>query len=129
MNYETQGLQKRYFETLLQGNSEVCSVVIDEAIDKGLSLNNIYIHIITPSQIKLGELWHNGEISIAQEHLATNITIEQMARLRATFAPKKLHGLRAIVAVAEKDLHYLGAQMVADLLYSSGWRVAANASP
>lgn len=123
MNQETQGLQKRYFEAIVQGNANACSKVVSDALEKGLSLAHIYCDVITLAQKKMGELWHEGEISVAQEHLATMITLQEMARLRSVFEPKKLHGLQAVVAVAEKDLHVLGAQMVADLLYINGWKV------
>ncbi|BBM87201.1 cobalamin-dependent protein [Candidatus Uabimicrobium amorphum] len=123
MNHETQGLQKRYLETLVQGNADACSKVISDALEKGLSLAHIYCDVIAPSQAKMGALWLDGEINIAQEHLATMITLQEMARLRSVFEPKKLHGLQAVVAVAEKDLHVIGAQMVADLLYINGWKV------
>ena len=92
MNHETQGLQKRYFEALVQGNADACSKAISDALEKGLSLANIYCDVITPAQAKMGELWHEGEISIAQEHLATMTTLQEMARLRSVFEPKKIHG-------------------------------------
>ena len=42
-------------------------------------------------------MWHRGEINIAQEHLATAITMQMMDRQRQAAKPRTPIGLRALV--------------------------------
>jgi methylmalonyl-CoA mutase cobalamin-binding subunit/DNA-binding XRE family transcriptional regulator len=60
---------------------------------------------------------------VAQEHLATQITFDQMARLRHVARPSQQVGLSAVVTAIEGEQHCVGARMVADLLEQAGWSV------
>jgi methanogenic corrinoid protein MtbC1/DNA-binding XRE family transcriptional regulator len=70
---------------------------------------------------------------VAQEHLATEITLEAMSRLRqrarvavsasdVSSAPPDT-ARRAVVSTIEGDQHFVGVRMVADLLIQVGWEV------
>ena len=74
---------------------------------------------------EIGRLWETAQISVAQEHLSTQITQAAIATLAIY-----LHGGDPIgagrVAVAGSspgELHALGTQMVADFLETQGWEV------
>jgi methanogenic corrinoid protein MtbC1/DNA-binding XRE family transcriptional regulator len=73
--------------------------------------------------VEVGERWHRGQLSVAQEHHATQITLSQMQRLRRLVPLSRSHGQRAIVAAVEHEEHDLGARVVADLLAMDGWEV------
>jgi hypothetical protein len=53
---------------------------------------------------------------VADEHLATEITLGQMQRLRERLAPGPRPGGQAIVACVEGEGHAIGARMLADLV-------------
>ena len=76
-------------------------------------------------------MWHQGIINIAQEHLATAITMQMMDRQRQAAKPRTPLGLRALVTPVKDDQHFVGARMIADLLIIDGWDVDFfwNATP
>lgn len=114
---------KDYVRAVLDGDSHTASRTIDSALRLGLSVQRIYADVFTPTLIELGTLWHGGKISIAQEHLASQITIDQMARLRSMVIPQASLNLHCVVATVHGDAHAIGSQMIADYLLWDGWSV------
>ena len=94
--------REKYGEALVLGESVLAHAVIEQALGRGLSRAEIYLEVLTPSQIRLGEMWHEGSINVAQEHLATTITMEMMDYLRQGMKPRTGLGVRAVVAPVEE---------------------------
>ena len=114
---------ERYFSALTQGEPILARSVIDQALSFGASRADVYLRILAPAQVRIGELWHRSAINVAQEHLATTITIEMMDFLRNGMEPGPSLGARAVVTPVEDDQHFIGARMVADFLAMDGWDV------
>jgi len=89
----------------------------------GVIPSRLYLEVLMPAQIEIGARWHRGDVTIPQEHIATQITLRQMARLRAMLKTRLKLGLRAVVSSVEGDQHFLGAQAMADFLVVDGWEV------
>ena len=115
--------REQYSRAALLGERALARSVLEQAIDRGIGHADLYLEVLTSAQVRMGELWHRGEINTAQEHLATTITMEMMDLLRQTMAPRKSLGLRALVTPVEGDQHYVGARIVADFLLMDGWEV------
>ena len=113
----------RYFEALCAGNQSQASLIVAQALAAGCSPRSIYLQILIPAQTRIGELWHAGQVTIAQEHLATQITLSEMARLRERMKPRPSLGQNALVSAVHGDHHTVGGRMVADFLYLDGWEV------
>ena len=113
----------RYGEALVLGEPVLAHAVIEQALGRGLSRAEVYLEVLTPSQIRLGEMWHEGSINVAQEHLATTITMEMMDYLRQGMTARTGLGVRAVVTPVEGDQHTIGARMIADFLAMDGWEV------
>ena len=113
----------RYFSALTQGEPVLARSVVSQALSFGASRADIYLRILAPAQVRIGELWHRGAINVAQEHLATTITIEMMDFLRSGIEPGPSLGVRAVVTPVEDDQHFIGARIVADFLAMDGWDV------
>lgn len=112
-----------YIAALLKGEKEVASQVVKRGLKAGLSLTDIYLKVLTPSQYHIGEKWFNKEISVSEEHLASQITLQQMDFLKHLIIPKSPLGVKAVVTTLEGDWHLLGARILADFLYEDGWEV------
>ncbi len=121
----------RYADAVARGQTTVAQSIIDDAIANGATPAEIYLSVLAPAQVKLGDMWHRGEINIAQEHLATAITMQMMDRQRQAAKPRTPLGLRALVTPVKDDQHFVGARMIADLLIMDGWDVDFfwNATP
>ncbi len=112
-----------YGEAQVQGAPVLAHAVIEQALGRGLSPADIYLDVLAPSQVRLGEMWHEGRINVAQEHLATSITMAVMDHLRQGMTPRAGLGVRAVVTPVEGDHHSIGARMIADFLAVDGWEV------
>ena len=115
--------RERYTAAVARGESNAAESIIQQAISRGATSPEIYLSVLAPAQVKLGEMWHRGEINIAQEHLATAITVQMMDRQRQNARPRTPRGLRALVTPVQDDEHSVGARMIADLLILDGWDV------
>ncbi len=123
--------REHYIDALTRGEPGLARSVITNAVNNGVTTPEIYLSVLAPAQVKLGELWHQGVINIAQEHLATGITMQMMDIQRQAASPRPPLGLRAVVMPVEGDQHFVGARMMADLLILDGWDVDFfwNATP
>ena len=116
-------LKQRYLEAVSNGEATQAELVVEEGAKQGFSMFDIYLSVLIPTQIDIGQAWHDGKVSVAQEHLATEISLEQMNRLRSQIIPRSKLGFRVVVTTVEGDPHYIGARMVADFFLADGWDV------
>ena len=116
-------LRERYLEFLIQMDPVASAIIIKEARKQGFDLVQIYLEILAPAQVEIGKKWYDGTLNVAQEHLATQITMRQMEHLRQKFLPAQKQGLRIVVSSVEGESHDIGARMVADFFYMDGWEV------
>ena len=116
--------QDRFAKAIMAGDAPAAMQIVDELLVKRQTLDDIYLRVIAPSLVGLGESWCRGEASTGEEKLATQIVVDQMERLRALFvAPGARSPYRVMVACVEGEHHFIGARMAADLCASRGWNV------
>ena len=108
---------------LIVGQDREAGALVERWIDGGLAYDAICARGIQPAMYQVGELWSQGRISVAQEHLATAIAqrLLVVTYQAARFAPA--HGRRALFACVEGNHHGLGLRMVADAFAIAGWDV------
>ena len=70
---------------------------------------------------RAGQMWHQGEISVAHEHRATEILKSVLVRLIAEEGSKNRGGIQVVVACAPEERHEIGALMLALLLFRRGF--------
>lgn len=122
-DYSLSRLKQRYLDAVLIGEATSAGLVVEEGLKQGLGMFDIYLSILIPTQIDVGQAWHDGKANVAQEHLATQITLDQMNRLRSQIFPNSKLGFRVAVTTVEGDSHFIGARMVADFFLADGWNV------
>jgi methanogenic corrinoid protein MtbC1/DNA-binding XRE family transcriptional regulator len=118
-----QKLRESYTTAILSGSAEQAQRVVDQGLAAGVIPSKLYLEVLMPAQIEIGARWHRGEVTIPQEHIATQITLREMARLRGMLKTRLKVGLKAVVSSVEGDQHFIGAQAVADFLVVDGWEV------
>ena len=116
-------LTRRLTEGLRSGDQRQCLYVIDEALDSRFSPGIIYTNIISPANVEIGNLWHKGHISIAHEHVSTQISMKLLDHVLDKSTNSLPNGLSAIVTSVQGDGHCLGAKMMSNLLSLDGWKV------
>lgn len=119
----TADISARYEAAVLRGEASAAESVIHQGLLAGQSPVRLYMDVLAPAQRRLGMLWHEGRINVAEEHIATQITRSQMIRLRRDFQPRRRLNRRAVITSVVGDPHELGPMMVADFMYLDGWEV------
>jgi len=125
-----EGLQRDYLSFLLDARRDEALRIVLQAVDTGVDLESIYLHVIQPTQQKLGQLWQVGDISVAQEHYCTAATQFVMSQLQPYFLTHNTSGKTLVATCVGDELHEVGLRIVADLLEISGWNtiyLGANA--
>jgi methanogenic corrinoid protein MtbC1/DNA-binding XRE family transcriptional regulator len=116
-------LDRRYLEALVRGDAAAAAAVVEEARDRGLTVEQIYLHLLAPALAEVGARWRARRLSVADEHLASEITVREMERLRERLAPPPGNGPRAVLACVEDEPHTIGLRMVGDFLTIDGWTI------
>lgn len=116
-------IRELYLESIIAGDHADATAAIDKALAIGVTPKNIYTHILIPAQHVVGERWSTGDITVSQEHGATQITLAEMGRLRPMLRRKPSIGKRIVITALKGDPHQLGGRMASDFMQMEGWDV------
>ena len=116
-------LDRRYLEALVRGDAAAVGAVLEEARRSGLTVEQIYLHLLAPALAEVGARWRARRLSVADEHLASEITLREMERLRERLAPPPDGGPRAVLACVQGEAHAIGLRMFGDFLTIDGWTI------
>jgi methanogenic corrinoid protein MtbC1/DNA-binding XRE family transcriptional regulator len=124
-NYnDAQQWQARYVRALLDGSAESANQVVEEFLAARHSIAEIYRDLFAPAMAQVGDSWCRGATTVGVEHLASQIVLKQMDRLRSLHAVEHRDATyRILLACVEGEEHFIGARMMADLCFANGWAV------
>jgi len=116
--------QWRYAQALLNGDDQGAFKILHEMMLTRPPLGDLYLNLITPALVQIGQLWCDGKINVGLEKLASHLVLKHMDRLRGMYSSDG-HRLpqRILVSCVEGEQHCIGARMVADLFLIEGWLV------
>ena len=118
-------LGRAYADALLAADEAAAEIAIREAMDAGLHTAQIDDEIIAPALWLVGDLWKRGEISVADEHIATEISIRVLALQREAQRVAQTRGkYRVLLAAPAGELHVVALRMIDNLLRNAGYDVA-----
>lgn len=110
-----------YLNVLVNGDRHQALRIIMDAVDSGVPVKDIYIHVFQTSQYEIGRLWQLNKLSVPQERYCTAATQLIMSQLYPYIfsGEKKDH---TVVAMSiSNELHEIGIRMVADFFEMEGW--------
>jgi MerR family transcriptional regulator, light-induced transcriptional regulator len=117
-------LGRAYATALLAGDEIAAEISIRDAMDAKLSTAEIDDEIIAPALWLVGRLWERGDISVADEHLATSISLRVLALQREVARTVRgREGAKALLAAPEGEMHFVALQMISVLLRDAGYTV------
>jgi DNA-binding transcriptional MerR regulator len=93
---------------------------LDAALDL-FSVDGVISDLLIPYLDDLGERWARGEVTVAQEHFASNLIRARMLALGRSWDAG--YGPRALLACPEGELHDLGLVLFGVALGRRGWRI------
>lgn len=120
----TRRCREAYLAALLGGEIEAAEIAVREAIDAGLDEATVQRDVIAPAMHEIGRLWQHGVVGVAEEHLATHITMRVLALQRESFRlAAKRSTRRVLLATVELERHTVGLEMAGNLLLHAGYDV------
>src|SRR3954471_13920303 len=86
-----------------------------------LTVETVLRDVVLPYLRALGDRWERGEVSIAQEHFASNLIRGRLAGLAQGWGHGR--GPRAILACVPNELHDIALLAFGIALNRNGWRI------
>lgn len=119
-------LREQLFRFFMQGDIEGAKKLYENyRTNSGTS--SFFEKILTPTMYHVGDLWAKNKISIADEHVCSNVatTLVKIIFGRNTTQPKKK---TVLICTPEGEQHCLGANILESYLSCNGFKIY-NLSP
>lgn len=113
----------RVEDRLIAGDEAGAWAIVEAALASGVSPLDVHVDVIAPAMRSIGQGWHDGEITIAEEHRATAVAHKLVGRLGNRFARRGRRRGRIVIGTPPGERHDLPTAVVADLLRGEGWEV------
>ena len=121
----TSTTREDYRERILAAAESSDSAQIGRLLDQSFALYGVkrtLVDVVAPLLVAIGRAWEEGEVTVAQEHLASEAIRGRLVQLLAD-ARGDVRGV-AVLACPTGERHDLGLLMLAILLRADGWQVA-----
>lgn len=109
--------------SLITGDARACRKQVDRLTGGGVPVAELCDRLLAPTLARIGTLWHNNDLAIADEHRASRIVETLLDRATAARPKSGPRIGTAVVATAIGDHHSIAAQMVAAGLQAEGFSV------
>lgn len=119
----TKETQRAFLAALLRGDRLQSSKIAMELSDGPESIKALYEDVVKTAMYSIGQMWEDGEISVASEHVASAIVEGVLNELYARLVNVQRQGRTVVAACVEDEKHQIGIKMVADVFEMHGWNV------
>jgi excisionase family DNA binding protein len=116
-------LVEETFRALTEGRDEELSALLVNLHLHGQSVGAIADGFLCAAMRRVGDLWHAGELSVAQEHVATRTATVALQKLQAVLDAPEDGRRHALCCSVEDDFHELPLRLAALTLEASGLEV------
>jgi methanogenic corrinoid protein MtbC1 len=115
-----EGASARLLAAVEGYDEEGVHAVLDESL-AAFGLEAALRELLLPALRAVGERWERGELSVSQEHFASQLLRTRLLALARTWG--RGHGPQAILACAPGELHDITLIALGLLLRTHGWRI------
>ncbi|MBK8914740.1 MAG: cobalamin-dependent protein [Phycisphaerales bacterium] len=113
----------RYMQPLLAGRRADCFGLIRSAVSRGQDARKLISDVVWPAMTQIDRLYRDDVINCVVRNMAARINRAVADQLQPHLPPATPIGKRVLITCAESENEEAGAQMIADLLESTGWEV------
>jgi methanogenic corrinoid protein MtbC1 len=114
-------LAAEYLDLLLSGNRQAAVDLIQKRVQQDVSIKDLYIYVFQRTQLEIGRLWENNQISVAQEHYCSAATQLIMSMLYPRILNASPQDPSIVSTCVGGELHEIGIRMVTDFFEMEGW--------
>jgi len=115
--------RERFVAALLAGDAARTARMAKEGI-RDLGREEFLEHVLAGALHEIGHRWSQGAVTVSQEHLASAILIEYLARLNGTRSPRASTGPEVVLCVPDGEQHTLPLLLAEIPLREKGYRIA-----
>ncbi|MGI9606581.1 MAG: cobalamin-dependent protein [Acidimicrobiales bacterium] len=108
---------------LLAADEAGACALLEDAMAAGATADEVYIDLLGAALRSVGMRWAAGEVSIADEHVATATAHRLISRLGQNMARRGRHRGTIVLATVADDHHTLPTALLRDLLRQRGFEV------
>ncbi len=106
---------------ILDAKKNEAKEYVNMLLENGLSIEDVYIYVFQESLRSVGQLWLDGEITVAMEHYYTAMTQYIMSTLYDKIFQSNPTDKKILACSVGSELHEVGIRMVADIFELKGW--------
>ncbi len=114
---------ERFVARLLVGDENGCWSITQEVLGGGASPRDVYMELFASALRLIGDLWHHGAITVADEHRASVVVHRLIGRMGPLFRPRGPHTGTVILGAPAGEMHSLPTALAADILRGEGLEV------
>lgn len=114
---------ERLASRLLAADASGAWSVVEAAESSGMAAQDVYLRMIVPAMREVGAAWHEGTISVAQEHAASQIATRLVSRLSARTARRGVSKGVVVLGTTAGELHSLPLMIAGELIRLAGFEV------
>src|SRR3954453_2565460 len=114
-------LERELLERLLAFDTPGVERVIGEAFAL-YPVEDVCLQLLQPALVEIGERWHQGLVSVATEHFASNLIQRKLFSLLQVY-DSPARGRPVLLGCAAGEQHEIGLLLVALFLSRRGWPV------
>ena len=119
----------RFEKSSLAGDIDACVAQMAALRLRGMTLADIFDDVVAPALHRVGSKWEKCQLSVADEHIATNTVIDAISRSQPLAEPpgepNRADKGTAVVASVAGEQHDVAARMAACLLRARCFEVLA----
>ncbi len=115
---------ERLESRLVAGDGRGAWSVMEAALAAGTDLTDLYLDVVAPALVSIGERWASGEIDVASEHRASGIVVRLLGRLGPRFTRRGRRRGTVILGCAPGELHALPVALAADVVRAARYEVS-----
>ena len=108
---------------LLAGDEPGAWGVLEAALASDHSPSQVLLQLVTPALESIGDRWHAGELTVADEHRASAVAVRLISRIGARFARRGPKRGSVVITTPPAEQHAAPVAMAADLLRWAGFNV------
>lgn len=111
-----------FLMALLGGAESEAEALLRGGRARGADTALLMRDLVVPALTEVGRMWERGELSVAEEHLATALATRVVARSAGAAAPPGGPGRpRILLACLAGEFHDVGIRLLSDVARESGW--------
>jgi excisionase family DNA binding protein len=116
-------LARLCYRGAVSGDMDAVGHLLARAYLRGVAPVDLHELVVASAMHRVGDAWMSGELTVADEHLATRTVLDALVRLQPSIPHRPPNGRTAVVGCPEDEMHEVAARCIAFLLELEGWHV------